>query len=227
MDRSHYFDNAATTPIDPRVLDAMRPWLEEDWANADSIHSAGLKARAAVEEARLAVMELIGAEDPHQIVFTSGATESANAVIASVAEGWFSPFEHAAVREPALARGWKMVPNEAYQVSQPEGFGALMAVNNETGAIFPPCEGLIDATQALGKLPFSVGEARYAIGSAHKIYGPKGVGFVYCEDGELPAWTRGGEQEGGRRAGTLNVAGIVGLGAAAALAIDGLDGAPI
>ena len=226
MDRSRYFDNAATTPLDPRVFVAMRPWLEDEWANANSIHSAGLKARQAVEDARVALMELIGAEDPAQIVFTSGATEGANAVVAHAGPGWMSPFEHSAVREPALASGWAVAANEGYEVRGLAGFGAVMAVNNETGAILPPASGLVDATQALGKVPFSVGDAEFAIGSAHKFYGPKGVGFLYCRDGAISPHLRGGEQERGLRAGTLNIPGIVGMGAAARIALGELDGAP-
>ncbi len=227
MDRARYFDNAATTPLDPRVFTAMRPWLEDEWANAHSIHAGGLKARAAVTEARLAIAELISAEDPAQIIFTSGATEGANAVIAAQTTGWISPFEHSAVREPALARGWTMAENRGYEVVPQPGFGAVMAVNNETGAIFAPVGGLIDATQALGKIPFSVGDTAFAIGSAHKFYGPKGVGFVYARDGIIEPLLRGGEQENGFRAGTLNVAGIVGMGAAARLAAEEMDSSPV
>lgn len=220
MDRARYFDNAATTPVDPRVLDAMRPWLEDEWANAHSLHTAGRKAREAVETARGLVADLIGAEDAAQVFFTSGATEGANAIVAGQeAPGWISPFEHAAVRTPALARGWSVAPNEGWQVEAVPGFGAVMAVNNETGAVLDATgASLVDATQALGKMAWSVGEAEYAIGSAHKIYGPKGVGFLYARDGMFPPLLLGGEQEGGMRAGTLNVAGVVGLGEAARIA---------
>ena len=227
MDRARYFDNAATTPLDPRVLAAMRPWMEDEWANAHSLHTAGRKARGAVENARALVASLVGAEDPAQIFFTSGATEGANAIIAGqTSAGWISPFEHSAVRTPALARGWRVAASDGWTIAPQDGFGAVMAVNNETGAILnTAAASLVDATQALGKTPWNVGEAEYALGSAHKIYGPKGVGFLYARDGLFPPLLLGGEQEGGMRGGTLNVAGIVGLGEAARIAAqeDGTD----
>ena len=205
----------------------MRPWLWDEWANASSIHSSGLKAREAVESARIEVMELIGAEDPSQIVFTSGATEGANTAVATSPVGWISPFEHSAVREPALSRGWTIAPTSGYTIEPLPGFGAVMAVNNETGAEFAPVDGLVDATQALGKRPYEVAGAEFVIGSAHKIYGPKGVGFLYLRDGAIEPFLRGGEQEGGLRAGTTNVPGVVGLGEAARIAREESDDDPL
>lgn len=216
MDRRRYFDNAATTPLDPRVFAAMRPYLEDEFGNADSLHTAGRAARAAVESAREAVAELFGAEDPAQIVFTAGSTEAANTVIASHPIGWISPFEHPAVREPALHRG--------YSVGSGDGLPCVMRVNNETGLLLdPPADALVDATQAFGKVRWTVGDAAYAFGSAHKLYGPKGIGALYARDASLKPLLMGGEQEERRRAGTLNVAGIVGFGAAARLALDDLE----
>ncbi len=227
MDPARYFDNAATTPLDPRVFAAMRPWLEDEWANAHSLHTAGRKAREAVERARGHVADLIGAEDPAQIAFTSGATEGANAVIAAQeGAGWISPFEHSAVRSPALARGWEIASNAGWRIEARAGFGAVMALNNETGAILDTSVAdLVDATQALGKIAWAAGGAEFAFGSAHKFYGPKGVGFLYAREGAFPALLLGGEQEGGFRPGTLNVAGIVGMGEAARIAAgeDGSD----
>ena len=125
--------------------------------------------------------------------------------------GWISPYEHSAVREPALAKG--------YAIGAGEGLPCQMAVNNETGLILPTLPGsLCDATQALGKTPWTAGDCAFALGSGHKLYGPKGIGFVYARDGTLAPLLQGGEQEGGRRAGTLNVPGIVGLGEACRIA---------
>ncbi len=98
---TRYFDNAATTPIDPRVLEAMLPWLKNGFGNANSPHAFGREARQAVDIAREQVAQAIGATDPEQIVFTSGATEGNNWVLKSFVSGSISPFEHSSVREVA------------------------------------------------------------------------------------------------------------------------------
>lgn len=211
MDRARYFDNAATTPLDPRVLTRMLPFLDQEFGNANSLHTAGRAAREAVDQARGEVALLFGAEDPSQIIFTSGATEGANAVIAAHDRGWISPFEHAAIREPALGKG--------FTIGSGEGLACMMRVNNETGLVLqPPANALVDATQSFGKEGWAVGDAAFAVGSAHKIYGPMGVGALYVRDVAFRPLLLGGGQEDGRRAGTLNVAGIVGFGEAARLA---------
>ncbi len=167
MLREKYFDNAATTPLDPRVLEAMLPWLGEHWGNANSIHSLGLEARAAVEKARQQVALAIGADDPSEIVFTSGATEANNWLLAAHPGAWISPVEHSSIWEQVKPRGLRIfetVPdywmNDRVQALEPlDGLVSLMRVNNETGAIYPVPLGEIvhvDATQMVGKLYFRV-----------------------------------------------------------------------
>ncbi len=223
-----YFDNAATTPVDPRVIEAMLPWMYESPGNAHSIHHYGLKAHDAVEKARAQVAAMIGAEDPSQITFTSGATEANNWVLHSMAPFFsVSPFEHASLRETAL---WKRVPivdslSGEYS-SVPREYFAHMWVNNETGTIFPYGQAaLVDATQGLGKLSFDLGETHFVSGSAHKFFGPKGIGFLYQRTpGTLTPLIYGGGQEAANRGGTLNVPAIIGLGMAAEIAADELHG---
>ncbi|MBX3096870.1 MAG: aminotransferase class V-fold PLP-dependent enzyme, partial [Fimbriimonadaceae bacterium] len=99
-----YFDYAATTPLDPRVLEAMLPWFQEDFGNAHSAHAWGQKANAAVMKARMSIAKAAGV-DPMQVIFTSGATEANNWAMFNAKRPAFSPFEHSAVREPACCRG--------------------------------------------------------------------------------------------------------------------------
>jgi len=222
-----YFDNAATTPVDPDVIEAMSPFWSEVIGNPSSIHAFGIKSRAAVTEAREKVAELIGADDPSQIVFTSGATEANNWVLSLFDTGQVSPFEHPSVLEPSQRRGYSTAANKRYEICWTDRTGLIccMAVNNETGAHFSRPEVgnpvLIDATQAIGKVPFAVGEADFVSFSAHKIYGPKGIGALYIRDPRKVApFIEGGGQQNGLRSGTLNVPGIVGLGRAAELLAD-------
>ena len=231
LDSTRYFDHAATTPVAPEVRAAMEPFLALP-GNAGSIHAFGRRAMDAVERARARVAECVGAEDPEQIVFTSGATEGCNAVLAAFDGGWISPFEHAAVREPALRRGYGVLPNDGLNLlpgaGDASGLLAVMAVNNEIGTLWdardlPAGRRFVDATQALGKTPLDLDGIDYAAFSAHKLYGPQGVGALFTADGRLDPLLRGGEQEGGRRAGTTNVAGIVGFGAACELVTERLD----
>lgn len=199
----------------------MRPWLTEGFGNAHSLHELGRRSRDAVESARQFVVDFLGAEDPLQILFTSGATEGNNAVISAFSDGEIGRYEHSAVREPALIRGFGEVDTPFSKA-----FGSHMTVNNETGAWYDPSalRGSAtffhtDATQAVGKVPLSVDGLQAATFSSHKFYGPKGVGVLYLQDPfALPPYLRGGDQEDGRRAGTLNVPGIVGLAAALGLA---------
>lgn len=232
-----YFDNAATTPVDPRVIEAMLPWMYESPGNAHSIHHYGLKAHDAVEKARVQVADLIGAEDPSQITFTSGATEANNWVLHALEDRIeVSEFEHSSIRDTAERLGIKTFRapspeprHRSNSVGTPPADAriyALMAVNNETGTIFdenarPTGAHLVDATQALGKIRFQVGELEYVTGSAHKFYGPKGVGFLYQRfPGSIPPLITGGGQERGERSGTLNVPAIVGMGIAASIATE-------
>lgn len=225
-----YFDNAATTPLDPRVLQEMLPYLGEAFGNANSLHSFGRRAAAAVDLARQRVASLIHAEDPSQIIFTSGATEANNWVLRSVKTCQISPFEHSSVYEAARLLGYKTLQNDGLTLSPPAStidLVSVMAVNNEVGAswVTPDLRGEAvalhsDLTQAVGKLPVSLEGIDYASFSAHKYYGPKGVGALYSASSPPQPLIVGGEQEGGYRGGTLNVPAIVGMGAAAAIAED-------
>ncbi|MCK6459104.1 MAG: cysteine desulfurase [Planctomycetes bacterium] len=246
-----YLDNHATTPVDPRVLDAMLPYLRERFGNASSrSHRYGWEAEEAVEKARAQVAGLVGA-DPREIVFTSGASEANNLALKGAAARRekgrdhivASPLEHPSVRETVehlAARGCEVTwlgvdgegrvrPGDVARSITPRTFlVTVMAANNEIGTIQPLREiGRIaeerkvlfhtDATQGAGKIPFDVRAdgVHLAALTAHKIFGPKGCGALYVRQGiELERQTHGGGQERGLRAGTLNVPGIVGLGAA-------------
>jgi cysteine desulfurase len=233
MVAERYFDHAATTPLDPQVIQEMLPFMGELAGNSESIHAFGQRAKAAVELARQRIADAVGAEAPEQIVFTSGSTEACNAVIRSFPAGVMSPFEHSAVREPGLLAGYQELHNVGTTLmpaAEPVALVAAMAVNNEIGTHWNPAElkgqadaVFADATQALGKTHFQVDGLDYAALSAHKVYGPQGVGAMYVAN-DLPQWQLGGEQELGRRAGTLNVAGAVAFGVAVEIAMDKLEG---
>lgn len=250
--RRIYLDHAATTPLDERVLDAMRPALTASFANPASIHRDGQAARRLVERARAQVAAAVGAH-PRQVVFTGGATEADNhALRALLAPGGgliTSPLEHAAVRGTARALAGRGVAvtwlapdaagavsparlEEALAGSEQARVVALMQVNNETGvrtdvrAMSERTHAhgallVVDAVQALGveEVSLAGSGADVLVLSAHKVNGPKGVGAMVLADGvELEPLLYGGEQEGGRRPGTHNVAAIVGMGEAVALA---------
>lgn len=227
---ARYFDNAATTPVDPRVREAMVPYLGEECGNANSIHSFGLAARAAIEKAREQVATLIGADDPSEIVFTSGATESNNWVIRAFEHVVTSPLEHSSIHDISRSQ---LPYGEAPFIAQYFDLQSVMWVNNETGAIYggkgpkefdfarTAARFHSDATQAVGKLPVSVDGLDFLSLSAHKFHGPKGVGALFVRGGvDLVPLLVGGGHERGLRAGTLNVPGIVGLGEAARIAIE-------
>ena len=255
-----YLDNNATTPVDPRVLEAMLPYFREKFGNAASRnHPFGWEAEEAVEKAREQVASVIGAS-AKEIVWTSGATESNNIAIKGTARMYRDKgkhiitqvTEHKAVLDPCKyleQEGWQVtvlnVPksgrinlDELKAAVRPDTvLISIMFGNNEIGTIQPIPEigalckekGILfhtDATQAFGKVPIDVEATGIDLLSAsgHKIYGPKGVGCLYvrrrsprvrCE----PV-LHGGGHERGMRSGTLNVPGIVGLGAAAAVARD-------
>lgn len=254
-----YLDCNASTPLDPRVLDAMLPLLREGFGNASSIHWFGQQARAAVDEAREGVAALIGAT-PQEIVFTGSGTEADNMALRGVA--WrareprrkivYAGIEHHAVLNTARAlaeEGWPVecvgsTPEGSVDLNQFEekvddrtALVAVMLANNETGVIQPVREvaaiarrhgALVhcDAVQGAGKIPVDVRalDVDLLALSAHKMYGPKGAGALFVRrNTRLAALLRGGAQERNRRAGTENVAGIVGLGRAAALAREQLS----
>ncbi|WP_223741890.1 IscS subfamily cysteine desulfurase [Corallococcus coralloides] len=302
-----YMDNHATTPLDPRVLEAMLPYLREDFGNAASRnHAFGWKAEAAVEKARRQVADLIGASEK-EIVFTSGATESDNLAIKGVIEFYKSKgdhiitlkTEHKAVLDtckrlervrqerldelkllrlgqlaerdvtpeevPELAAKFNLDADDTYKkwAELPTGGArvtyldvekdgrvsleklaaamtpktvlvSIMFANNEIGVVQPVAEigklcrekGVLfhcDAVQGVGKVPFDVEKMNVDLASisAHKMYGPKGVGALYVRRKprvRIAPMVDGGGHERGMRSGTLNVASIVGFGAAAEVA---------
>lgn len=238
-----FLDFNATTPLDPRVRDAMLPWLGVP-ANASSVHRFGRDAHAAVAHARAQVAALIGA-DPAAVVFTSGGTEANNLALRGVADARagaivISAIEHAAVREPAhqLRRAVELPVSRDGVVdlaaldralAERPALVSVMWANNETGVLQPVAEIAArcraagvpfhsDAAQAAGKVPVdlrTVGAQLLTV-SAHKLYGPQGVGALVVDPAlSLASQNTGGGQQGGRRGGTEPVALIVGFGAAA------------
>ncbi len=252
-----YMDNHATTPVDPRVFEAMTPYFTEVFGNAASRnHSFGWQAEEAVEKARKQIADLIGAT-AKEIVFTSGATESNNLALKGVAEMYAEKGNHiitAATEHKAILDTCKRLEKEGVRVTylpvQQNGLidldqlrdaitdktilVSIMYANNEIGVVQNIREigkiakerGVLvhsDATQAVGKIPVDVIKDNIDLASisAHKMYGPKGVGALYVRRRnprvQLTAQMDGGGHERGMRSGTLNVPGIVGLGEACAL----------
>src|SRR5579864_6306598 len=248
-----YFDHSATTPLDPRVLEAMGPFLGGGFGNPSSLHYEGRVAWAAVDHARAQVAALVGAE-PEEIVFTASGTEADNlaligAIRASGRAGHVvtSTIEHAAILETCkflASTGTKIthLPVDAEGVVRTESLlralqsnvtlVSIMVANNVVGTLQPIEElahltklhGVLfhtDAVQAAGKVPLDVDRLHVDLLSlsAHKLHGPKGIGALYVRNGtRLSPIMFGGGQERGLRSATENVAGIVGFGAAAALA---------
>jgi cysteine desulfurase len=252
-----YLDHNATTPLDPQVFEAMRPWFSEHFGNASAAYALGHRSDGAIVAAREQVAALVGCT-PAEIVFTSGGTESLNHAFRGVWEAFplkrhlvTTAVEHPAVR--ALVLWWKGQGGEVTDVGV-NGEGALdlpaleaavrpdtalvavMAANNESGVLFPVAAAgriakaqgalfLVDATQAMGKIPVDATAwgADLLCLSGHKFYGPKGTGLLMIRRGvRLKPLMLGGSQERGRRGGTENVPGIVGLGKAAELALSRL-----
>ena len=241
-----YLDHQATTPLAPEALAAMLPWLAGPdsasgiggFANPHSMHKAGRAAAAAVEVAREQVAALL--PKGGRVIFTSGATEAINQALRSVPRGAiaYSAIEHSAVVNAALASGAECceLPVDTAglvdsEVALPEGTGlvAVMQVNNEVGTIQPVARlaqraheagalFLCDAVQGAGKLAPPEGADLIAI-TAHKLYGPKGIGALWVRNGvKIGELIHGGGQESGLRSGTLSPALCAGFGAAAALA---------
>ena len=251
MNEPIYLDNNATTKIAPEVIDAMKPFLDEFWGNPSSPYNHGNQVKRAIDKARIQVASLIGAEDPNEIIFTSGGSESNNMALQSGVQTLgnesvviSSPTEHSAILGPIeelQKKGHKVIwlgVNEEGNVNLDglhkvtmqylNSLTSIMWANNETGVISPIKEIIdivktddnlfhTDAVQAVGKIPINVSE--YDIDmlsfSGHKIYGPKGIGVLYVKRGtRVHSLIHGGHQERGRRGGTENVLGIVGLGKA-------------
>ena len=259
-----YLDNSATTPCDPRVVEAMIPYFTEKFGNAASrSHPFGWVAEEAVDLAREQVAAIIGA-DPKEIVFTSGATEADNLAIKGVFDMYARKGNHiitAATEHKAVLDTCrhleKMGAEVTYLSVKPDGridlneleaaikpntiLISIMYANNEIGTINPVQEisaiarkhGVLfftDATQAVGKIPVDVNRDGIDLlsFSAHKMYGPKGVGALYVRRKnprvKLTPQMDGGGHERGVRSGTLNVTGIVGFGKACALALKEMEG---
>jgi cysteine desulfurase len=254
-----YMDYHATTPVDPRVLEAMLPFFREEFGNAASkSHAFGWRAEEAVEAAREEVAKLVGAS-AKEIAWTSGATESDNLAIKGAAHFYQSKgkhlvtckTEHKAVLDSMHAlerqgfevtfldveKDGRLDPAKLQAALRPDTIlVSVMHANNETGVVHPIAEfgkitraaGVLlhcDAVQSVGKIPFDVEAMNVDLASlsAHKMYGPKGVGALYVRRKprvRLVAEMDGGGHERGFRSGTLNVPGIVGFGAAARLAVE-------
>jgi cysteine desulfurase len=258
-----YLDHNATTPCDPRVVEAMIPYFTNNFGNAASRnHSFGWQAEEAVDYAREQVAKLIGA-DPKEIIFTSGATEGDNLAIKGVFEMYASKgnhiitcnIEHKAVldtckhieKEGGEVTYLKVKDNGLIDLAELEAaikpntiLIAIMYANNEIGTIMPMKEisaiarkhGVLvfsDATQAVGKIPVDVNKDGIDLlaFTAHKMYGPKGVGALYVRRKnprvKVTAQIDGGGHERGMRSGTLNVPGIVGLGKACEICMNEME----
>ena len=245
-----YLDHAATTPADPRVIEAMARCMREAWLNPSAAYAGAGAARRALREARQAVAALINAR-PQEVIFTSGGTEANNQAVALARGGHavVSAIEHASVLRAAaaLCREVTLVPPEPDGRVRPEAvldalrpdtkLVSVQLANNETGMLQPVAEmaALLrakrvplhcDAVQAVGHVPVDV----KALGvdllslSGHKLYGPRGVGALFVRQGTpLSPLIHGGGQELGLRSGTENLPAIVGLGVAARLAAEDLD----
>jgi cysteine desulfurase len=255
MARPIYMDHHATTPVLPEVLEAMLPYLREEFGNASSSsHVYGKAAADAVEAARRRVAELIGAR-PAEIVFTSGATESDNLALRGATLANRDRGDHlvtCVIEHEAVLETIRGLEHEGFRATylpvDPDGLVepasvlraitdrtilvSIQAANNEIGTVQALAEigritrekGVIlhtDAAQAVGRIPVNVEEMGVDLlaASAHKMHGPKGVGFLYVRRGvRIQPQVAGGGQEKKRRSGTLNVPGIAGLGAAAEIA---------
>lgn len=249
--RPIYLDYNATTPLDPRVLDAMRPFLTDKFGNAASSHFYGWEAKAAVDAARAKIADLIGAAEPESVIFTSGTTESNNLAIKGLLTA--SPEKYRVISQRtehecvigaledmrrfghevysvAVDAGGRVNPASLKKALRPEtALVSVMWANNEVGTLQDVAELVrvtrenskalfhTDAAQAVGKIPVNVADADvdFLSFSAHKIYGPKGVGALYVAPRSpkirLHPQLHGGGHEFGLRSGTLNVPGIVGF----------------
>jgi cysteine desulfurase len=258
-----YLDHNATTPCDPRVVEAMIPYFTNSFGNAASRnHPFGWQAEEAVDYAREQVAKLIGA-DPKEIIFTSGATEADNLAIKGVFEMYASKGNHIItcnIEHKAVLDTCKHIEKEGGEITylkvNPDGLIdmkeleasikpttiliAIMYANNEIGTVMPMKEisalakkkGILvfsDATQAVGKIPVDVNKDGIDLMAftAHKMYGPKGVGALYVRRKnprvKVTAQMDGGGHERGMRSGTLNVPGIVGFGKACEICMNEME----
>jgi len=263
MELPIYLDYQATTPVDPRVLEAMMPYFTHSFGNAASrSHSFGWDAEGAVDKSRKQIASLIGAS-PKEIIFTSGSTEGINLAIKGAIEMHGAKGKHiitTLVEHKAVLDTCKHLEKQGCEVTylEPDSTGrvtaeqvaetiredtvmvAMIWANNEIGTVNPIREigavchergvlFFVDGTQAVGKIPVDVGADNVDLMclSGHKIYGPKGVGCLYVRRRNprvrIVAQMDGGGHERGMRSGTINVPGVVGLGAACAVAEEDLE----
>ena len=239
MNSPIYLDHHATTPCDPRVVEKMLPYFTEYFGNPASIaHHHGRKASMALEDARIAIARFLGVMPP-EIYFTAGATESNNIALNMVRDGEHlvtSPTEHKSILVPADAKNVTYVQPDAEGRIHPEALRAALRpetrlvsieyANGEIGTIQPIPELAAvcrerkiffhtDATQAAGKIPLDLSHVDLASFSAHKVYGPKGIGALFVRRGvRVSPVIVGGGQERNVRSGTVNVPGAVGFAAA-------------
>jgi cysteine desulfurase len=241
-----YLDYQATTPLAPEALAAMRPWLEDKFANPHSSHKLGREAAAAVAVARAQVLAALPNADDGKLYFTAGATEAANwalkgsgrrrivtlatehACVLDTVE-WLGARGHDVEILPVGADGLVDLDRLRAAVGDEAGLVAAMPVHNEIGVIQPIAEiasiahegGALffcDAVQGFGRVPLPLDVCDMVALSAHKIHGPKGIGALWVRDGvTLEPLLHGGGQEGGLRSGTLSPSLCAGFGAAAAL----------
>lgn len=237
-----YWDNNATTPLAPEVLEVMLPYLQDRFYNPSAAYGAGKEVRKAIETAREQVAALVGAH-ASEIIFTSGGTEATNAALSQFRRVLTLATEHPATLRtatgeaaPVLANGQADLPEWRELLPGHDGVSFAWA-NHETGVI-QPVRSLaraaheagarvhVDLVQAAGKIPVALHEhpIDFASLSAHKLHGPKGTGALYVRTGtECTPFLTGGAQEDYRRAGTENVAGIIGFGKAAELALQAAE----
>lgn len=258
--RRIYLDHTATTPLDPRVFEAMKPYFLEKFGNASSIHQFGQEARAALDESRNVIARMIGAKEG-EVFFTGSGTEADNFALKGIA--WAmrkrgkshiitSKAEHHAVLETSEfleGQGFSVTyldvdrygivnPDDIHKAVTPQtGLMSFMHANNEVGTFNPISEianiakenGIIfhtDAVQTFGRLPIDVNKLSVDLlsMSAHKIYGPKGIGALYIRKGtEIEKFLHGGGQERGRRASTEAVPLAVGFAKAAHLMSENME----
>lgn len=238
-----YWDNNATTPTAPEVLEAMLPYFKEQFYNPSASYPQAKAIRRAIEDARERVAALVGAQ-PGEILFTSGGTEATNTALRQFNKTLMLSTEHPATLRTAQGELCPILPDgtadiAAWQAKLPMHDGASFAwANHETGVLQPAeamCQAAmeagvrvhVDAVQAAGKVHLSLHDfpcIHFASISAHKIHGPKGIGALYVRTGAaMTPYLTGGNQEDARRSGTENVAGIVGFGKAAELALAAAD----
>ncbi len=258
MEKLIYLDNAATTALKPQVLEAMKPYLLENYSNPNSVYTFAQQSKNAIEEARKVIAGALGAKE-NEIYFTAGGSESDNWALKGCAEKLAEKGKHiitTKIEHHAVLHTCEYLEKQGCEVTyldvDEDGLISLEALeqairpdtvlisimfaNNEIGTVEPIREigkiakkhGVLfhtDAVQAFGHMPIDVNEMQIDMlsASAHKFHGPKGVGFFYMRNGaKLNAFIHGGAQERAKRAGTSNVPGIVGMGKAVELALDGM-----